>query len=61
MGFIHSWGRQLRKPEGILGRLVEPFMNVANRQLNNWTIDLLDIKPTDHVNLYIFANHHTDF
>jgi hypothetical protein len=50
MGFIHSWGKQLRKPEGILGKVVVPFfMNVANRQLNNWTIDLLHIKPTDHV------------
>ena len=49
MGFIHSWGKQLRKPEGILGILAGPFMNLANRQLNNWTIDLLDIKPTDHV------------
>ncbi len=49
MGFIHSWGKQLRKPEGILGMLAGPLMNLANRQLNNWTIDLLDIKPTDHV------------
>jgi ubiquinone/menaquinone biosynthesis C-methylase UbiE len=50
MGFIHSWGKQLRKPEGILGNVAVPFfMNVANRQLNGWTIDLLDIKPTDHV------------
>jgi ubiquinone/menaquinone biosynthesis C-methylase UbiE len=24
-------------------------MNLANRQLNNWTIDLLEIKPADHV------------
>jgi ubiquinone/menaquinone biosynthesis C-methylase UbiE len=24
-------------------------MNLANRQLNNWTIDLLDIKPIDRV------------
>jgi ubiquinone/menaquinone biosynthesis C-methylase UbiE len=50
MGFIHSWGKQLRKPEGILGKVVVPFfMNVANRQLNNWTVDLLDIQPTDRV------------
>jgi ubiquinone/menaquinone biosynthesis C-methylase UbiE len=49
MGLIHSWGRQLRKPEGILGKLVGPFMKVANQQLNNWTIDLLDIKPADRV------------
>ena len=49
MGFIHSWGKQLRKPEGILGMLAGPLMNLANRQLNNWTIDLLDIKPTDRV------------
>jgi ubiquinone/menaquinone biosynthesis C-methylase UbiE len=50
MGFIHNWGKQLRKPEGILGKVVVPFfMNVSNRQLNNWTIDLLDIKPTDRV------------
>ena len=49
MGFFHSWGKQLRKPGGILGRLVGPSMNLVNRQLNNWTIDLLDIKPTDHV------------
>lgn len=49
MGLIHRFSRQLRKPEGILGRLVGSLLNIANRQLNNWTIDLLDIKPTDRV------------
>ena len=29
--------------------MVPFFMNVSNRQLNNWTIHLLDIKPTDRV------------
>ena len=50
MAFFHSWGKQLRKPEGKLGKIVVPFlMNMANRQLIDWTIDLLDIQPTDRV------------
>ncbi len=49
MGFMHSWGRQLRKPEGILGNLVALFMTMSTRELNNWTIDLLNIQPTDRV------------
>jgi ubiquinone/menaquinone biosynthesis C-methylase UbiE len=49
MGFIHSFAMQVRKPEGILGKFLVPIMNSLNRQLYDWTIDLLDIKPTDRV------------
>ena len=38
MGLICIVGGQLRKPEGILGNLVALFMNMATRELNNWTI-----------------------
>ena len=49
MGLMHRWGMQLRKPEGLLGKLAGPFMKVSTRQLYDWTIDLLHIQPTDHV------------
>jgi ubiquinone/menaquinone biosynthesis C-methylase UbiE len=49
MAFVHSLSKQFRKPEGILGKLVGSIMSKSNRQLNDWTISLLDVKPTDHI------------
>lgn len=42
-------GRQLRKPEGEIGREVGRRMNVSNRNINLFAIDALDAQPQDRI------------
>jgi ubiquinone/menaquinone biosynthesis C-methylase UbiE len=39
--------QQAGNPAGLLGRLFGWTMNVFNRADNRWTIDLLNLQPTD--------------
>lgn len=48
MGLSHAIAKQLRQPSGWLGRLIG-FVLRINRPGIDWTIGLLDIRPTDHV------------
>jgi ubiquinone/menaquinone biosynthesis C-methylase UbiE len=41
--------RQLRKPEGDLGKVVAEKMSTGNQLINEWTIDALHLKPHDNV------------
>lgn len=49
MGFMHWLAGQFRRPEGVFGRLTGVLMTRTNRDLNDWTVELLDIRTTDHV------------
>ena len=48
MGLWHSLAQQFRRPAGFIGRLAG-FLFRMNREAVAWTIDLLDIQPTDHI------------
>jgi ubiquinone/menaquinone biosynthesis C-methylase UbiE len=48
MGLSHILAKQLRQPSGWLGRVIG-FVLRINRQGIDWTVGLLDIRPTDHV------------
>jgi arsenite methyltransferase len=48
MGLWHSLAQQFHQPAGLLGRLAGFFFRI-NREGIGWTIDLLEIQPTDHV------------
>ena len=48
MGLAHTLALQLRRPSGWLGRLAGLFFRF-NREGIDWTIDLLDIRPTDRI------------
>ena len=48
MGLLHALAQQFRRPSGFLGRLVGLFFRI-NREGIDWTVGLLDIRPTDHV------------
>lgn len=43
--------KQFGRPTGVLGHLAGLVMTVrsSNRERNRWTVDQLDIQPTDHV------------
>jgi ubiquinone/menaquinone biosynthesis C-methylase UbiE len=42
-------GRQLRKPEGDLGKVVAAKMSTGNQLINEWTIDALEPAPHDNI------------
>ena len=42
-------GSQLRRPRGLLGRLVGRGMALVNRPINIWTTRLMNIRPQDRV------------
>ncbi len=48
MGLWHRLAQQFRQPTGILGRLAGFFFRI-NLEGIEWTINLLEIQPTDHV------------
>ncbi len=48
MGLWHRLAQQFRRPTGILGRLAGFFFRI-NLEGIEWTINLLEIQPTDHV------------
>lgn len=41
--------QQLRKPEGDAGKKTGEVMNVGNRYINEWTIEMLQVKPKDTI------------
>ena len=41
--------RQLRKPEGDLGKVVAGKMSTGNQLINEWTIDALELAPHDNI------------
>ncbi|RJS58788.1 class I SAM-dependent methyltransferase [Bacillus sp. PK3_68] len=43
------FSKQFEKPDGLLGQAAGKIMSVENRTINKWTLDLLNIKPNDHV------------
>jgi ubiquinone/menaquinone biosynthesis C-methylase UbiE len=48
MGLWHRVAQQFRQPSGIVGRVLG-FLFRMNREGIDWTIDQLEIQPTDHV------------
>lgn len=44
-----SFNEQFAHPQGLLGSLAGWLMLLKNRQRNLWTLDLLQLKPTDYV------------
>jgi len=51
MTLINKVYAQFRRPSGLLGRLAGWIManRPSNIERNRWTVDLLNIKETDHV------------
>jgi SAM-dependent methyltransferase len=50
VSFVHQiWARQLAQPAGLLGKLMGRGMTRDNRRLIEWTLEVLDIQPTDSV------------
>jgi ubiquinone/menaquinone biosynthesis C-methylase UbiE len=48
MGLWHRLAQQFRQPSGIVGRVLG-FLFRMNREGIDWTIEQLDVQPTDHV------------
>lgn len=46
MAFIAS---QFGRPRGLLGRLIGKLMARSNREINEWTVALLDVQHDDHI------------
>lgn len=49
MLFGRLLAHQLQQPKGLIGKLVGRAMGRQNKESNDWTISLLDIKPDDRV------------
>ncbi len=49
MLFGRFLAHQAQQPKGLIGKLVGRGMGRQNRESNDWTISLLDIKPDDRV------------
>lgn len=50
MKFIHRiLAKQARKPSGLLGKLAGHVMREKNRDITLWTLDLLELQPSDRV------------
>jgi SAM-dependent methyltransferase len=51
MGLVTIAHRQFRRPTGLLGRLAGWIManRPSNIERNRWTVDLLNVQPSDHV------------
>lgn len=49
MGILRRFMQHHAHPEGWMGRLVAWRLSRANRQVNEWTVSLLELTPTDHV------------
>ncbi len=46
---MHFFNEQFAHPQGLLGSFAGWLMMLKNRQRNLWTLDLLQLKPADHV------------
>jgi ubiquinone/menaquinone biosynthesis C-methylase UbiE len=51
MGLVTTAYRQFRRPTGLLGRLAGWIManRPSNIERNRWTVDVLNVHPSDHV------------
>ena len=49
MGIKQNLLKQFQKPSGILGMLVGRLMSIKNRERSNWTIEKLNLKPSDYL------------
>ena len=49
MGLIEKLGTQFRKPSGLIGRIMGHWMNWQHSRLTKWAIQLMDVRPDDHV------------
>lgn len=49
MDFNKLIGENLAKPRGLFGKIVGFFMDIRNKSINKWTIDLMEINPSDQV------------
>jgi SAM-dependent methyltransferase len=51
MGLVTIAHRQFRRPTGLLGRLAGWIManRPSNIERNRWTVDLLNVQPSDHM------------
>ena len=49
MGLAHKIAKQLSRPTGFWGKLIGIGMKHGNRSLNEWTIEQLNLKPSDRV------------
>jgi len=49
MGFLQNFSRQFSHPKGWLGYIAGRLMAYGNREINRWTLSLLDIGPKDRV------------
>ncbi|MEN8245945.1 MAG: methyltransferase domain-containing protein [Thermodesulfobacteriota bacterium] len=49
MVLAHKIAKQLSRPTGFLGNLIGIGMKIGNRSLNEWTIEQLNLNPSDRV------------
>ena len=49
MGLAHKVAKQLSRPTGFWGKLIGIGMKHGNRSLNEWTIEQLNLIPSDRV------------
>lgn len=49
MGLGRFVASQLRKPSGLIGRIIARILNHGNAPMNDLTVKLLDLTPDDHV------------
>lgn len=47
---FEQWlGKQLRSPRGILSKWIASYMETGNHDINEWSIQLLDVQPYDRI------------
>jgi arsenite methyltransferase len=49
VGLAEALARQLRQPSGVVGRAMGHILNLANRPINRWAVERLDLGPSDAV------------
>lgn len=56
MGLFGVIGRQLQHPQGLLGKALFGWMTTKTIAHAHWTLDLMDVRPEDHVLEVGFGN-----
>ena len=49
MGLAEKLAEQLRKPQGVLGRILGRTMRLGNRSAYAWAVSLLGVRPADRI------------
>ncbi len=49
MNIFRTFIANFAHPKGLLGRLVAWRLDISNKEANEWTLSLLDIRPADHL------------